>query len=204
MINEEPRKAARTHYAGYEFRSMLEARWAVFFDKMGLHEWEHEPENYDADGKGMLYCPDFRCHTPGGREYFYEVKHKTVATDPKVDAMLATGSNITLLNGDPMAVFVGEAAMCPRCGGIVRGGLHAPADNDEVWLACKQCDMETQEGTDQQVRKGRLGDYSTHKGYVVCAMDTYRSICDRIDKAGDIARKAKFDHSYTPDREALD
>ena len=36
-------KAVQTEYKGYLFRSRLEARWAVFFDTLGI-QWEYEPE----------------------------------------------------------------------------------------------------------------------------------------------------------------
>lgn len=39
-------KAIETSYKGYRFRSRLEARWAVFFDALGI-EWEYEKEGYD-------------------------------------------------------------------------------------------------------------------------------------------------------------
>jgi hypothetical protein len=50
-------KPIETHYKGYRFRSRLEARWAVFFDAMGL-EWEYEKEGFDL-GDGRYYLPDF-------------------------------------------------------------------------------------------------------------------------------------------------
>jgi len=52
-----PLKAIETVYKGYRFRSRLEARWAVFFDTLGL-AWEYEPEGFDLDG--LWYLPDFR------------------------------------------------------------------------------------------------------------------------------------------------
>jgi len=39
-------RAIETEYAGYCFRSRLEARWAVFFDQMG-YDWVYEPEGYE-------------------------------------------------------------------------------------------------------------------------------------------------------------
>lgn len=46
-----------TVYNGYRFRSRLEARWAVFFDKCGI------PYRYEVDGyklaDGSVYLPDF-------------------------------------------------------------------------------------------------------------------------------------------------
>ncbi|MDH6245028.1 hypothetical protein [Mycobacterium sp. OTB74] len=44
-----------TVYAGIEFRSRLEARWACFFDQLGWR-WTYEP----FDGTG--YIPDFLLH----------------------------------------------------------------------------------------------------------------------------------------------
>jgi hypothetical protein len=45
-----------TCYKGYRFRSRLEARWAVFFDTLGI-EWEYEKEGYET--KFGKYLPDF-------------------------------------------------------------------------------------------------------------------------------------------------
>ena len=49
-------KAIETIYNGYRFRSRLEARWAVFFDALGV-KYEYEKEGFDLDG--MWYLPDF-------------------------------------------------------------------------------------------------------------------------------------------------
>jgi len=49
--------AIETVYKGYRFRSRLEARWAVFFDQIGLR-WQYEIEGFRLrDGK--MYLPDF-------------------------------------------------------------------------------------------------------------------------------------------------
>ena len=64
--------AIETRYAGCRFRSRLEARWAVFFDRLGI-PWEYEPQGYhigpcptDATPSGGSmtirengYLPDF-------------------------------------------------------------------------------------------------------------------------------------------------
>ena len=47
-------RAIQTEYKGYRFRSRLEARWAVFFDTLGV-KWEYEPEGYDL-GNGFIIC----------------------------------------------------------------------------------------------------------------------------------------------------
>lgn len=50
-------QAIETRYKGYRFRSRLEARWAVFFDHLGI-EWEYEPQGYVLSD-GTPYLPDF-------------------------------------------------------------------------------------------------------------------------------------------------
>ena len=50
-------KPIETVYKGYKFRSRLEARWAVFFDALGI-EWEYEKEGYYL-GDSLCYLPDF-------------------------------------------------------------------------------------------------------------------------------------------------
>lgn len=50
-------KAIETVYKGYKFRSRLEARWAIFFDTLGI-EWEFEKEGYVLS-TGQKYLPDF-------------------------------------------------------------------------------------------------------------------------------------------------
>jgi hypothetical protein len=50
-----------TRYAGCRFRSRLEARWAVFFDTLGIR-WEYEPQGFMipcALGASTPYLPDF-------------------------------------------------------------------------------------------------------------------------------------------------
>lgn len=64
-------KAIQTKYKGYNFRSRLEARWAVFFDAMGI-KWEYEPEGFDLGAVGW-YLPDFRIESKG-KKAWVEVK----------------------------------------------------------------------------------------------------------------------------------
>lgn len=49
-------KAIETRYDNYLFRSRLEARWAVFFNTLGI-KYEYEKEGYDLEG--TWYLPDF-------------------------------------------------------------------------------------------------------------------------------------------------
>lgn len=66
-------KAIQTKYNGYHFRSRIEARWAVFFDALGVI-YQYEPEGYKLRN-GSWYLPDFLI--PDGQKFpsgFYEVK----------------------------------------------------------------------------------------------------------------------------------
>jgi len=49
-------KAIETIYNNYRFRSRLEARWAVFFDTLGIR-YVYEKEGYELEG--IWYLPDF-------------------------------------------------------------------------------------------------------------------------------------------------
>lgn len=53
-------KPIETEYHGYRFRSRLEARWAVYFDAVGLL-WEYEPDGFRLDSGA--YLPDFWLET---------------------------------------------------------------------------------------------------------------------------------------------
>lgn len=54
-------KAIETHYGGHHFRSRLEARWAVFFDHMGIR-WQYELEGFEV--RGVYAEPPYRRYLP--------------------------------------------------------------------------------------------------------------------------------------------
>lgn len=73
-------KAIETRYKGYRFRSRLEARWAVFFDALGI-KWEYEPEGYDL-GEAGWYLPDFMIYIgDNSAPVWFEVKGKKATKD---------------------------------------------------------------------------------------------------------------------------
>lgn len=95
-------KPIQTHYKGYHFRSRLEARWAVFFDKMG-YRWEYEPEGFVLPS-GRNYLPDFKLFDIGkegcDRDVYVEVKPDSV-TSQKVIEFGKTVDVIVLVDGSP-------------------------------------------------------------------------------------------------------
>lgn len=105
MINyktSEPKiPAIPTTYKGIEFRSRLEAKWAVMFDLLGW-KWEYEP--FDIEG----YIPDFVLHVPiwldRERECInYIVEVKPALTTKELRSMASKSQNNVLdnLHRDP-------------------------------------------------------------------------------------------------------
>jgi hypothetical protein len=72
-------KPIETRYKGYRFRSRLEARWAVFFDALGI-EWEYEKEGYDLGEVGW-YLPDFWLHPGQNHVVVVEIKPASPTTN---------------------------------------------------------------------------------------------------------------------------
>jgi len=66
--------AIETRYAGYRFRSRLEARWYVFFEVLGVQA-EYEEQGFTVPGRSAntrtYYLPDFYLPQHG---LYYEVK----------------------------------------------------------------------------------------------------------------------------------
>lgn len=99
-------KAIETVYRNRRFRSRLEARWAIFFDTLGI-EWMYEKEGYDVAGE--WYLPDFWMPytVPGVLEQgwgeFVEIK-PTPLTDDDVEFF----AKFTRLVGHRVFVFCGE------------------------------------------------------------------------------------------------
>lgn len=145
-----------TFFKGYKFRSRLEARWAVFFDEMGL-DWSYEVEGFKLPS-GAMYLPDFlvKGHETGW-DYYYEIKPKGTAACPKVKELEAVlkhnekretscweptgdtsvGQKIYQLNGDPVDCVIG---VCPRCK-LINGVefLNYFGNLNDV-LMCDNCD----------------------------------------------------------------
>ena len=72
-------KAIETVYNGYRFRSRLEARWAVFFDAMGI-KYLYEPQGFKFDD-GTTYLPDFVIY--GVRHRSWEDEYEPVIIEVK-------------------------------------------------------------------------------------------------------------------------
>jgi hypothetical protein len=133
-----------TVYKGYRFRSRLEARWAVFFDTLGL-PWEYEPEGFELPAG--RYLPDFKVRYPGrdaSEVHFvwFEVKGDVrEVTDEQWARMIEFGhtvGDLIMLDGTPdMRMYQTPYAMCNAEG--ADWTKDAPP-HSSPWLDSKFCD----------------------------------------------------------------
>ena len=65
-------KAIETRYDGKRFRSRIEARWAVFFNRMRI-EYDYEPEGFEL-AENCRYLPDFLLKDTDGYNLWVEIK----------------------------------------------------------------------------------------------------------------------------------
>lgn len=100
MIKIEP---IQTYYKGYKFRSRLEARWAVFFDTLGI-KYEYEPEGYVLNN-GKWYLPDFKFFNV----YLRNKQSKNLYVEIKADNKLAEDvADTNILNFDYDIIVFGN------------------------------------------------------------------------------------------------
>jgi len=90
-------KAIETEYSNHRFRSRNEARWAIYFDAIGV-KWEYEPEGFVlSDGSTYLpdfLFPDYKCYG--------EVKPTGFEKDPRHHRFVTeSGKTLLLFVGPP-------------------------------------------------------------------------------------------------------
>jgi hypothetical protein len=97
-------RAIETSYRGCRFRSRLEARWAVFFQTLGVR-WEYEPEGFVLS-TGQWYLPDFRVRL-ADRLLWAEVKPEGMDA-PLFDRFIADCGTADPSIGDPIFTVLSE------------------------------------------------------------------------------------------------
>lgn len=128
-------KVLPTEYSGVTFRSRLEARWAVFFDALGI-KWEYEPEAFALPSGN--YLPDFRLHGIG----YFEVKPEGAPYDARHEELpSATGDEIYVARGMPPEIDV----FGPIIDGVPTNLGRSPSEDDHwydsahAFCACNVC-----------------------------------------------------------------
>ena len=176
-------RAIETHYRGYRFRSRTEARWAVFFDALGVR-WEYERQGYDLPTGP--YLPDFWLPDQG---YWIEIKGT-----PPTEREEALCSELASATGSPVYLHVGNPEQMgwgtdwPDTASTFVGWSIDRWDNAQWWCECPFCDAV---GIQFEGRAARLcscedGD----KGYGFHTR--------RLTAAYAAARSARFEHGETP------
>jgi hypothetical protein len=172
--------AIETEYQGVRFRSRAEARWAVFFDALGVR-WAHEHEPFDlASGR---YLPDYWLPE---LETFVEIKG-TLATprEKRLCAELAftTGRRVVLFPYEP------GAWLRPSFAGYASEVWFGDGDGDigHVFCVCLVC--------------GRIGvEYEGHAERICgdeCCGEEGDGDRARVEEA---ARRANGHRFWDPDR----
>jgi hypothetical protein len=197
-------RAIETVWKGYRFRSRLEARWAVFFNRVGL-KWEYEPEGFDVDG--VAYLPDFRVMTPQGSVCWYEIKPSYITSDRKFSSFSNAmserdggSSRIALLSGDPLENTY-PYKMCPRCGFIAKPeyGTDYVSSENSVYFGCVPCDFETPFGGGHPFERGLFNvPYAPHKGSLIVPLDWMGFFNSCVHEIAEQARASRFEHGEVP------
>lgn len=209
-----------TRYAGHHFRSRLEARWAVFFDHLGI-AWRYEPQGYLLPSG--RYLPDFllpdigwfevKGERPADTEYREGPDGLTVVT-PARECQLAgeladaTGKRVFLAWGDlPRSVDLGGHDPYDDNRGIDMHASDWSGDVDYAFAVCPWCDRV---GLEYESRAARICGYKVHgyaneaaalaaiwgQGWTDWRADDkcYRGNHPRILAAYEAARSARFEY----------
>ncbi len=133
-------KPIETIYKGFRFRSRIEARWATFYDSLGI-EWEYEKEGYDL-GNGILYLPDFyiphldcfieiKGEYPGQKD---QDKISILAQESKKNVYVFTGQ-IEIPYGEK---YNPDKSFVYSC--FVDNNIYCVSwDNEQHWCECRFC-----------------------------------------------------------------
>lgn len=184
-----PIKPIETIYNGYRFRSRLEARWAVFFDALGI-KYEYEREGYETpDG---YYLPDFWLPET---KTFIEVK--PAKHDPSGEmewpgdsrwAAIADHFRLIVLCGTPGPIDFGQGGSYPYQGFYFD---EWSSDCSYYWGECPECgciDIQY-EGRTERNRNHKPG-CSVQKSNRKC----YNTDTSSLRAAYAAARQARFEY----------
>lgn len=127
-----------TWYNNYYFRSKLEAKWAVFFDRLKI-KWVYEPEPFTC-ADGSQYTPDFflpEVYLRDSLGVYLEIKPDGFSDSlyyRRIKSSLNNG-NLVVLFGDPITATV-EAQDSAYNGNLQ---LQPWEDQPMVFMFCDSC-----------------------------------------------------------------
>jgi len=181
-------KPIETIYNGYRFRSRLEARWAVFFDALGV-PYEYEPEGLCING--INYLPDF--YLPDCKQFF-EVKGIMSDEDKeKINALINAGYSVTVgyNNGEFIACDYWEDVWDPSQYMEDHKTFFEQTEGESLLCRCPHCG--------KYWFMGSMGIWTCQCCGTYCGKDFDRVLGGQAGtSARDVARQARFEHGETP------
>jgi hypothetical protein len=188
-------KPIETEYNGYRFRSRLEARWAVFFDTLGI-QYEYEPEGFQLSD-GTLYLPDF--YLPQSKAFFEVKGVMSEADEHKVTQMIKDSNHEVIVGYDGLR-FVA----CDEFG--IEDTEYCLADGGESRLCrCRKCGNYFFMGMSGSWNCRVCGYYDGNAGFDEVMRDENGSTewCShdsKVEMAIKAFKQARFEHGETPNR----
>lgn len=174
-------KAIETVYKGCRFRSRLEARWAVFFDALGV-KWEFERQGYETPAGPYLpdfWLPDFGVH--------FEVKGELCSEGDRLKVNAC--APIILAEGG-----MGSARMMLIYGGVETPFLFAAGGGKVYGVYAPLFDAERK----AHVPGPELPGFISMP--VFFSPDYSHVDCVPVNKATDDAKGARFEHGESGTR----
>lgn len=187
-------QAIETVYKGYRFRSRSEARWAVFFDTLGV-KYIYEPEGYVFED-GTRYLPDF--YLPNAN-MFFEVKGLELSKEDENKIK-------KLFTYSKKHVAVGYSDMSFQATSMFPGSEFELDSKSESWLInCFDCGEYQFIGSIGSWSCRGCGYYNGDSGFEYCCSGEWPDTPFLSDKpSGEVlnaflkARQARFEHSERP------
>lgn len=175
--------AKPTTYNGYLFRSKLEAKWAVFFDRLGV-SYQYEPEAFLCkDGSQYtpdFYLPDSYLRSSNRKGLYLEIKPFEF-TDNKYEKRISSAfgkrSNLCLFVGDPYDSVCTEYG-CPEHDR--NHELRPNFDNYMMLFYCEKC----------RILKAEFSEGN----YMYCPLCDGRRGSEAISRAATDARQYRFQY----------
>lgn len=184
-------KPIETVYNGYRFRSRLEAKWAVFFDAVGI-EYYYEPEGIKLSD-GTYYLPDF--YLPKSKQWF-EVKGVMKEDDEHKIKQLIEDANVSVAVGHPDMTF----QACDKWW----DGTYQLADKySSILVRCRDCGGLWFMGTNGNFECPCCGEHDGdhHLGESIDGDGENPYRYNSLDQARVNAKQARFEHGETPDKQ---
>lgn len=185
-------KAIETRYAGCNFRSRLEARWALFFDALDI-PWHYEQQGYEWEcdhkyccrfmqGKKLHYLPDFWLPTINT---WFEVKGERTDEEAQLHTCFAEEYTAKISSKARHITAIGDIPRTaePYAHKNMDGmWLNGVMDEQYFWCQCNHCGKY---GIEFGGRAGRICQHTNND-------EDYTKDNTKISRALEIARSARF------------